>query len=361
MIIGIDAAKAAITNRSGVENFVYEVILNLKKIDQKNTYFLYTNKHLPAELVGDNFQEKYIEGRRFWNRYHLPKALAEFPPEVYFQPLDFIPKNAPKKSIAVIHDLASKFFPNAYSFREKISQKLSLDNITQRAEKIICISQSTKADLLKFYPEVDKKIEIVHLGYDHEKFHPIIQPKDILKLDEHYILCSGRIEERKNTLALVRAFFKAKKAHNLTHKLVLAGGSGYGANKVYNEVNNNIEFRKDVVMPGHISHDKLPDLIAGADLFAFPSLYEGFGLSLIEAMACGAVVLTSNTSSLPEVGDDSVYYIDPANENDIADGLYKALMDIDLRRELKKKAPETAKQYSWEKTARNILNILEKL
>jgi len=361
MIIGIDAAKAAIVNRSGVENFVYQVILNLKKIDSTNTYYLYTNKHLPAELLGDNFQEKYIEGSRFWNRYFLPKALAEFPPEVYFQPLDFIPKNAPAKTLAVVHDLASKFFPEAYSFRERIVQKMSLDNLTQKAEKIVCISQSTKSDLLQFYPSVKDKVEVVYLGYDHDKFHPIIQPKDILKLDEHYILYSGRIEERKNTLALVRAFFKAKKAHHFTHKLVLAGGSGHGANKVYNEINQNIEFRKDVVLPGHISHDKLPDLIAGADLFAFPSLYEGFGLSLIEAMACGTVVLTSNSSAMPEVGGDSVYYIDPKNEKNIADGLYESLTDIDLRRDLKKKAPDQAKKFSWEKTARDILNILEKL
>ncbi len=362
MIIGIDSSKAAKKQRTGVENFVYQLILNLAKIDRTNIYFLYTNTPLPQELKKRaNFIEKLIEKKRFWNRFYLPFAIKKDPCNIYLQPTDKIPCTAPAKSIAVVHDLASKYFPKAYSSAEKLRQQRTLDNYVKFARKIICISQSTQNDLLKFYPKLKQKIEVVPLGYDHEEFHPFDAPRDRLKIGGSYILSVGRIEERKNSVRLFQAFINLKKEKNIPHKLVLAGIPGYNFSAIYDLIKTFGQYSSDIILPGYISHDRLPELIARAEIFAFPTLYEGFGLSVLEAMACGTAVVTSNSSSIPEIVGDAALLCNPEDENDIADKIYQLISDEDLRQKYSRLAIKQAEQFSWKKTATEILTIFESL
>jgi glycosyltransferase involved in cell wall biosynthesis len=359
MIIGIDASKAAKEKRTGVENYIYQLLLQLKKIDRKNTYFLFTNSPLPRELVGQNFIEKLTPAKRFWNKIFLPLAVLRQPIDVYIQPTDLIPWSAPKKSIAIIHDLAYKHFPDAYSTRQKVRQFQSLVNITKRASKIVCVSKSTENDLIRYFPRAKGRTKVIPLGFDTEIFHPFDKPRDLLKLD-NYILCTGRIETRKNTHRLVAAFNFLKDKYNIPHKLVLAGSPGYNYKTILKEIKKS-PFTKEIIQLGYVNDDRLPEIIARADLFAFPTLYEGFGLSVLEAMACGTPVVTSRISSLPEIVGDAALLCDPENEKDIAEKMYKFISDKRLKEKFAKLGVERSRNFSWESTAKTTLKLVEEM
>ena len=362
MIIGIDANKATIKNRTGVENFVYQLVLNLLKIDRKNHYALFTGTELPKEISDhNNLVTHQSVGKRPWISFFLPLLLLQNKPDIYLQPLDGVPFFAPKKSIAVVHDLAYKYFKDAYTNGELKRQNRVLENVVKKAKRIICVSESTKKDLLDFYPGAVDKVKVIYLGYDPNRFHEIANPKDVLKLNAPYILYSGRLEERKNTTRLVQAFYQLKKQKNIPHKLVLAGSPGHNYHEIYHEIQSEPKLMNDIIMPGHISHELLPDLIAKADIFAYPSLYEGFGLSLLEAMACGATIVTAKSSSLPEVAGEAAVYIDPLDSSDIAKGIDYLISHPETKQHYQKLAIERASSFSWEKTAREFLKELESL
>jgi len=362
MIIGIDASKAAVKERTGIENYVYQLILNLKALDRDHIYFLYTNAPLPTELVNSvNFVEKLIPFTYAWNSFFLPLSVYKNPCDVYLQPTDRIPWSAPKKSIGVIHDLAWKYFPNAYNAKNKYFQIKAIKSLAKKDIKTICVSRSTENDLIKFYPVFKKKTKVISLGYDNAIFHQIAKPKNILKLKEKFILFTGRLEERKNLVRLIRAFVILKNEYKITHKLVLAGSPGYNFDLIKQEIRKSGNFANDIIIPGHIGHDQLPDILSAADVFAFPTLYEGFGLPIIEAMACGAPVLTSGASSMPEVAGKAALFCNPLDENDIAKKLYKLISDEKLRKQLTVSGLNQAAKFSWQKTAEETLTLLENL
>lgn len=360
MIIGIDASKAAREQRTGVEHYIYQLILHLQKIDSKNTYLMYTNAPLPKELTSkSNFTEKLTPVKRFWNKIYLPLAVLREKNDVYIQPTDLIPWSAPKKSISIIHDLAYKHFPEAYSAKQRLEQTQGLKNAANRAERIICVSESVKKDLVKYWPKTKDKIKVIPLGFDSKTFHPFEKPRDLLHFGQ-YILYTGRIETRKNTARLVSAFNIVKEKHKIPHKLVLAGSPGQNYENILKLIKAS-PFCNDIIMPGYIDHTKLPEIIARADVFVFPSLYEGFGLSLVEAMACGAPILTSSTSCIPEVVGDAALLCNPKDENDIAEKLYKLISDAKLQARLAKSGILRSKMYSWDKTAKMTLELLEEM
>lgn len=362
MLIGINASKTSTKNRTGVENTVYQLIFNLKKLDKNNIYALYSNSPIPAELTNQlNFIGKYLPFPKFWSKIKLAHELAENKPDLYIEISYAIPRSAPKKSIAFVHDLAWKYFPGSYSFSEKLSQKSVLRTNIKRAAKIICISETTKKDLIKYFPESKSKAEVLYLAYDSEKFHANIKPRNVLKIEEPYILYVGRIEERKNVRRLVEAFKLVKKEKDIPHKLVIAGNPGHNGQNLIEEINQDGEINKDVILTGFVKDENLPDLYAGANIFAFPSLYEGFGIPILEAMACGIPVLTSESSSLSEIAGDAALLVKPTDTVDIAGGIYELIKNSELRKKLIKNGYDRVKLFSWEKSAKELLAIMEKM
>lgn len=360
MIIGIDASKAAVEKRTGVENYVYQLILSLSKIDHEHVYFLYTNKKLPSELTRKlNFIEKLIPFRVMWNKIRLPLALLKDKPDVYLQPAYMIPAFAPKRSAAVIHDFAWKLFAQAYSSKDRFLQRATMRNIARKSAKIICVSKSAQNDLSKFYPALKSRSSVVYLAGD-SKLKKIDKPKDVLKLEEKYFLAAGRLEERKNTVRIIEAFFEVK-SRGLPHKLVLAGKPGYGYDRVLKSISSNALFAKDVVIPGYVGEEKKNDIFSAATALVYPSLYEGFGITALDAMNSGCPVITSDSSSLPEIVKDAAIRVDPGKCKEIAEAMMHIAKNMNLRDKLIRAGFDQAAKFSWERTARETLAVLEKL
>lgn len=358
MIIGIDASKSADKKKTGVENFVYQFIWHLAKIDTKNSYYLFTDKHLPIELLqNNNFQEIFIPFPKFWHKIRLPLALIKHKPDVFLAPAYQIPAFAPHKSIGVIHDLASIKFPKAYSKRELLFQKTALINISRKAQKIVCVSNSTKDDLEKYLPATRDRVEVIYPG-----INETIKRKtgtDVLGLKSKYFLVLGRLEKRKNTENIIGAFAKLKKM-GFAHKLVLVGKPGYGFRDIELAIKLSV-FTKDIVTPGYLSDTMVNDLLNGAEALVYPSLYEGFGLPALEAMQVGTPVITSCLSSLPEITGKAAILVDPKSQDEIYEAMKSITTNSTQRTRLIEEGFQQAEKFSWEKTANQYLKLMEEM
>jgi glycosyltransferase involved in cell wall biosynthesis len=243
----------------------------------------------------------------------------------------------------------------------------------RRAKKIITVSNFSKKEIIDVYgPKRDlsglyEKIKVIHNGYNKFLYDQKIGDSEIKKvLNKYgirgpYILYIGRLEKKKNTPALIEAFAIMKeKNKNIKHKLVLVGDASFGYDEVKYQIS---EFMLDeeVIMPGWVEEDDMPILYCGASVFVFPSLYEGFGIPLLQAMACGVPVATSRAASIPEVTDDAAVLFDPHNTRDIAAALEKIITDNNLRAYLKERGQAQVKNFGWEKCARETLAVLNDL
>ena len=334
-------------------------ILNLKKIDKKNTYYLYTNKPLDKKLLDSaNFIEKLIPFPRLWTKFRLPLALLKDKPDAFLALTNTVPSLAPENSAVLIHDFAFKFFPEAYSKTGLFLQESAITQAVKRAKRIIFTSKANKSDFLKFYQYPKEHIEITPLGYNEDIFNKSVL-YDIKNIARPYFLFVGRLETRKNVARLIEAFIEFKKKYKSAHKLVLAGKHGYGYSEIVEKIESAGNLRKQIIQTGYINDAKLAKLYRGAEALVFPSLYEGFGLPILEAFACETPVLTSNIGTLEETAEKSALLVDVSKTSEITEGLHQISSDQSLRKTLIANGTETLKKYSWEKTATRILSILE--
>ncbi|MBI3814825.1 MAG: glycosyltransferase family 4 protein [Nitrospinae bacterium] len=270
-----------------------------------------------------------------------------------------------KPSVIIVYDVIPLLFPQFFLRRLCVYYRIFLPKFIQQADAIISISYCTKEDILKKVPVDKEKIHVIYPGIS-ESFKII---RDFSKIDyikskyntgEHYILFAATIEPRKNIIGLLKAFRLLCNQKNITHKLVIVGRRGWRYKEVFQTLD-----KFDSVIKGRIVFtDFVPDgdllyLYNGANIFVYPSFYEGFGLPPLEAMACGCPVVVSNVASLPEACGDAAYYINPYNINSIAEGIYKVITDGNLKQELIQKGLKQVKMFNWDKTAKQYLSILE--
>ncbi|MEK9156309.1 MAG: glycosyltransferase family 1 protein [Patescibacteria group bacterium] len=355
MIIGIDATKAARAERTGVEELTYQLILHLTAQDNANKYLLYTDRSLPGEILrGQNLTQILAPLPRFWRRFRFPLALLRQRPDVLLIPGYTPPPLAPERTVVIVHDLAFKYFPEAYSVMERQLQARALGHTVRTAKHIICISRSTERDLHKFYDFPESRTSVVYPGWDKNRFYQNRKKSSA----SDYILFVGRLEERKNVAAVVQAYRRYRQQSQRQIKLVLAGRPGYGFGRIEKEIVLLGPLRKDVILMNYVEGEKLPELYAGAKLFLFPSLYEGFGLPVLEAFASGTPVITSNTSSLPEVAGDAALLVDPRNIDAVVGAMTEIIEDEAMQKELIGRGYKQCQKFSWDKTAGEVLAVL---
>lgn len=318
----------------------------------------------PPELPNYSFEA--IPGKRLWMQTAFAKELFRLRPDKVFIPLQAVPIATPQGAeiTCVVHDLAFKHFPKTFPSGARAKLNLLLGLMVRKASKIIVVSESTKLDLIKYFPDIpNSRIRVIHHGVDHEVYSRVVSDEEMAEVlskygleRESYILYVGAIQPRKNLVRLVSAFEMAKAEHP-DMKLVIVGEPAWLSDAIVRRIDRS-RFKHDIIRTGKVPFSELPAWYQGARFFVFPSLYEGFGLPILEAFAAGTPVLTGSISSLPEVGGDAALYADPHIENDIARKLLMLWSDETLRKLLSERGRERVKLFSWDRCAEETLSYI---
>ncbi len=267
--------------------------------------------------------------------------------------------------VGTIFDLTTILFPQFHKREVVDHQEKVFNYFKEYASLIIAISENTKMDIMKHLRIPEEKIRTIYCGVGGEfrKIEDAAVLKSRLRgfgIDYPYILYLGSLEPRKNVERLIEAFIQLKKGKQINEKLVLSGIKGWSYQSIVDKVaSSGIE--KEIIFIGFVSNEVLPFLYNGASAFVYPSLYEGFGLPVLEAMACGVPVVTSNVSSLPEVAGDAAILINPSSVDEIADGIWRLLCDEELRNQCAQKGIERAKLFTWERCAVETLKVFDEV
>jgi glycosyltransferase involved in cell wall biosynthesis len=272
-----------------------------------------------------------------------------------------------KKRFVTIHDVFHLAFFDALSFRQKAYARFMMNSAVKLSDRIVTVSDFSKSEIIKYTKTGHDKITVIYNGVDRIKFRPLSGPdlarmKEKFKLHDKFILFVGNIKPHKNLKRLLMAFEKICGRGINDHHLVVSGereGFITADSGIFNLLKESPVLRAKVLFTGHVENNALPALYNAASLLVLPSLYEGFGLPPLEAMACGCPVVVSNAASLPEVCKDAAYYVDPYNEEGIADGIYKVLTDEILRRDLVKEGFERVEKFNWEESAKKHVIVFE--
>ena len=270
---------------------------------------------------------------------------------------------APTYRVVTIHDVIPYLYPQTSTRLDRWIYRYWLPWAVQHVDVIITVSQQSRKDILHFLPVSPDKVMVIPEAAD-SRFRPL--PDDVVAsvlqrydIPKPYILYVGSLAPRKNLPRLLRAYARVREWHP-AWRLVIVGARKWKTTPIFATVQQ-LELEPYVHFTGYVADEDLPALYNGADLFVFPSLYEGFGLPVLEAMACGTPVITSNTSSLPEVAGDAALLVDPHDVEAIAAAMHRVLTDPDLARKLRKKGLARASQFTWERTARETIAVYEKV
>lgn len=353
MVIGFDGSRAFTDKKTGTENYSYNLLKALAKIDQKNLYIVYLRTQgLALQGWPNNFKFQVINWPRLWTQGGLALKTFEEKLDVLFVPSHTLPivRKPGLKTVVTIHDLGSQYLPQMHQFKQRAYLRLMQSYQLKTASKIIAVSKATKDDLVKKVGLDPEKIEVVYEGYDREKFKIDTQVDSLIP----YFLFVGTIQPRKNLERIIRAFAKIKDKN-----LVIAGLKGWLSDEIY-KLPKKLGIESRVKFLGYVPDEKLPALYSGAEAFLFPSLFEGFGLPILEAQACGCPVITSNISSMPEIAGKGAVYVDPYSVDDIVDGVIKCQMS-NVKSQMIKAGFENVKRFSWKKCAEETLKVLEEI
>lgn len=368
MKIGIDASRYGHAQSTGVEWYSFHLLNDLIPLlgREHNTdvrLYLREDHHFNCEFPF-NVKKRIIPFPRFWTLLRLSWEMLFKPVDMLFVPSHTLPLIFPKKTIITIHDVAFKHFREAYSWQQFMMLEWATKKAVKKAWRIIVPSKATKDDLVNFYKCDPRKIFVVYHGAPEidPLFHFTDAEKKKMEHDLHLekakliILFVGRLEYKKNLTRLIEAFGRFIKEFP-EWKLVLAGKRGVGFEKVWQKVEE-LELARDVIMPGYVDEKEKMYLYDKCRIFAFPSLYEGFGLPVLEAMVMRRPVLTSKSSSLPEVAGEAAFLANPEKVEEISIGLKRLASDGILISRLIAKGEEQVKKFSWEKSAKETYEIM---
>lgn len=365
MKIGIDARGINLYKGTGIGTYTENVIKELLNIDTKNSYTLYwygtdyetfKNNNCKINLISkghhDFFESAYLPYNTLKNNldiYHIPQngiGLSE--------DLSCI-------KISTIHDLIPYIMPETVGRGYLLKFLKSMPAIVEKSDAIITVSEYSKKDLLKFFPINPDKIYVTPLAAN--KNYKIMNKEycysyllNNYNIKNKFILYIGGFSQRKNVKALIYAFSKIKNSFSKPVNLVIVGSNKDDLNNL-KVLCDRLRISKDVIFTGYVKEIELPIFYNACEVFAYPSLYEGFGLPPLEAMSCGAPVVTSDTSSIPEVVKDNGILINPFKNSEIEDALWKVLSDETLRNDLIAKGIKNSAAFSWRKTAEKTLDI----
>lgn len=370
MKIAIQVADLDASRIDGTRVYIHNMLKYFGKLDKTSEFFLYHKKNFNPELTPPDFPNYKIKQKNFplfWTQSWLAKELRKDQPDVLWMPMHNIPILHPGriKTIVTAHDLAYKYFPKYFPKKDLFKLNLLGKWAFTKADKIIAISQSTKKDILKFYPNVpEDRIRVIYHGFDAEVFSVVRnfetenEVKKRMGIFGEYILYAGAIQPRKNLGVLVSAFNLFKEKTKSKIKLVIAGEKAWLSDGVFDKIAES-RFKKDIITPGRLTFSDMGTLVRGANVYVYPSLYEGFGIPVLEILASRVPLICALNSSLGEVGGDAPLYFDEKKPSDLAEKIELVVKDENLRKEMIRKGAEQIKKFSWEKCARETLDYLK--
>ncbi len=356
MVIGIDGNGGNVDEQVGVSVYTLELLKYFKSKSSKKLEFIVYLRENPKQIMpseSDFFKYEIVKGKTLWLQLYLPiHLISHRKPDVFFSPAHFVPRIGKFKSVVTIHDLSYFYYPN--EFLKKDLYKLSRWSkySVKKAQKVIAVSENTKKDLVKFYDVNPQKITVIYNG-----FEKVIKKSKKIDIKKPYMLYVGTLQPRKNIGLLISAFDEFVKKHP-SFNLVITGKKGWLYEDIFDQVKK-LEHKNKIQFTGYVSDEELVYLYQNAFCFVLPSLYEGFGIPVLEAMNYGCPVISSNSSSLPEVGGDACLYFNPEKENELLEQLNLLVNDKQLRQELVKKGKERVKLFSWQKSAVETLKVLK--
>jgi glycosyltransferase involved in cell wall biosynthesis len=365
MRIGIDVGILREKAR-GVGYYLVNLLENFSQISKDDSFYLYSARPILYDFSkGQNWHNHFgtipLPGS-FWLQTQGKHFIKKDQIDVLYAPAHVIPLKLPQKvrSVLAVHDLVSICYPETMANYNRFIHNIFFKSSIKNASHIITMSESTKQSIVDHFGIAPDKITVIYEGIstkfqrcDKNDIEPVLARH---KLKNPYILSVGTLEPRKNYLVLLKAF---KQLDN-DIDLVIVGKKGWKSQEIFDTIDR-LELHNRVKILGYVNDNDIPYLYNGAELFVFPSFYEGFGLPLLEAMACGVPVICSNTSSLPEIGGESVLYFNPNSSDELAYQIKVLISNNELKSILCSKGIVRAKQFSWEKTAKETLAVLKGL
>jgi glycosyltransferase involved in cell wall biosynthesis len=368
MRIGIDLHTVT-SFMQGTRTYTLGIVNELLKIDQENQYNFYVtdaNSDLHSIFTQNNVVFRHVvpHNRLIRIPISLPIRLAMDSIDI-FHCQYMGPPFSKTPYVVMIHDIIHEYMPEYYPRSLCYMMRMLYPVSARRASRVLTVSESSKRDIVKYFKIPEEKVIVTYNGvaddfYQERDRNRIQNTLDKYNINGDYILYVGRLEPRKNLPRLIRAFYNVKKGEGISHKLVIVGMKYFRQEEIYDTIKK-LNLRGEVVFTGRVEDDELSDFYQGATLFVYPAIAEGFGIPPLEAMASGTPVITSNTSSLPEVVGDAGVLIDPYRTDDIAGAMYKVLSDKNIQKKMKKEGLKRARSFSWKVTARKTLDVFHEV
>jgi glycosyltransferase involved in cell wall biosynthesis len=367
MIIGYDGSKLNWSHKTGTENYATILLQQLLELPTNHQYRVYTKKLLTDKyLAKTNVEQRVIPYRRLWTQAGLALEVGRHQPDVLFIPAHTMPiiHRPSLKCVVTIHDLGYEYLPQYHQWPGRLYLNRTTEFAAKHATHLIAVSEFTKQDLIGKLGVPADRITVVYESVDiAQNQRPsdtaMASVKDKYHLDKPYILFVGSIQPRKNLVRLIEAFAQLKDKYP-DLQLVLAGGQGWLSDDIY-AAPARLGVADRVKFLGYVSESDKPALYAAAEATALVSLFEGFGLPVLESMACGTPVIAANSSSLPEVVGQAGLQVNPTSVPAIADGLDRLLSQPQLKAKLVEAGYQQVKKFSWTQAARQTLEIFEKV
>ncbi len=375
MLIAVNTRFLIHDKLEGIGRFTYEILSRITRSHPEHKFIFFFDRAINNEFIfSDNVTavELFPPARHpflfyWWFEFSVSAALKRYKPDVFLSTDGFLSLATKVPSVAVFHDLAFIHYPEGLSFFEKKYYNYFFPRFAKKAERIIAVSNFTKSDIIKQYHIDSTKIDVVY-NAPAKGFMPI--DDEIKKVVKHkytngceYFIYVGALHPRKNIETLLKAFDEFKKATSSNYKLVIVGRMAWQTNEI-EDTFNALQFKNEVIFTGRISDDELNKIMASAFCLVYIPYFEGFGLPIVEAMACNVPVITSNISSMPEVAGNAAILVNPHSVDETKNAMISISNDEQLRLKLIAESRKRKSYFDWNKSAdevwKSLMNAIKK-